>query len=88
MSLGAALPSMADGPLGSVASAAGSVTAVIVDTPEGIIVDSLWRCPHHAQKCLARSFGDEHGFGQNLAGYVIGWPFGVLWGIPTAPLTV
>jgi hypothetical protein len=83
MSLGAALPSMAaDGPLGSVASAAGSVTAVIVDTPEGIIWDSLWRCPHRTQRYLAEKFGDEKGFGQNLAGFVIGWPVGMVWGVP------
>jgi hypothetical protein len=82
MSLGFVLPSMADGVLGGVASAAGSITAGIIDTPEGIIVDSLYRCPHHAQRCLARSFGDEKGFGQNVVGAVIGFPFGFVWGIP------
>ncbi|MBS1993228.1 MAG: hypothetical protein JSS86_04735 [Cyanobacteria bacterium SZAS LIN-2] len=83
MSLGAVLPSMAaDGPLGSVASFFGSLTATIVDTPEGIIVDSLWRCPHRTQRYLAEKFGDEKGFGQNVAGFVIGWPVGMVWGVP------
>jgi len=83
MSLCAALPSMAaDGPLGSAASAAGSITAVIVDTPEGILVDSLWKCPHRTQRYLAEKFGDEKGFGQNLVGFVIGWPVGMVWGVP------
>jgi hypothetical protein len=82
MSLGVTLPSMADGIVHNSVSWAGSATAGIVDTPEGIVVDSLWRCPHHAQRCLARSFGDEKGFGQNVAGFVLGWPFGMVWGVP------
>lgn len=82
ISLGAALPSLADGPLKSAAGLVGSTTAVIIDTPEGIVVNSLWRTPHTMQRQLAKHFGDEKGLGQNLAGFIIGWPVGMVWGVP------
>ena len=82
MSLGVTLPSMADGIVHNTVSYAGSVTAGIIDTPEGVVVDSLYRCPKHAQRCLARSFGDEKGLGQNVIGFIIGVPFGMVWGVP------
>jgi hypothetical protein len=88
MTLGAALPSMAaDGPLGSVASFFGSVTAGIFDTPEGILVNSLWRTPYHTQRVLAEKFGDEKGLGQNVAAFIIGVPTGVVWGVPYGAIT-
>jgi len=88
ITLGAALPSMAaDGPLGSVASLGGSVTAGVFDTPEGVLWNSLWNCPYKTQRYLAEKFGDEHGLGQNLAAFVIGVPTGFLWGIPYGAIT-
>ncbi len=82
LSLGTALPSLADGPLKGAAGLVGSTTAVIIDTPEGIVVNSLWRTPHTMQRQLAKHFGDEHGLGQNVAGFIIGWPVGMVWGVP------
>jgi hypothetical protein len=88
MSLGVALPSMAsDGPLGSVASFLGSVTAGVFDTPEGILVNSLWRTPYKTQRILAEKFGNEKGFSQNIAAFVIGVPTGFVWGIPYGAIT-
>ena len=83
ISIGVAMPSMAgDGPLSSMASLAGATTAVIVDTPQGIVVNSLWRTPHTLQRQLAKHFGDEKGLGQNLAAFALGWPVGMVWGVP------
>lgn len=82
LAVGMATPSFANGPLGSVASLAGSTAATIVDVPEGIVVDSLWRMPLKTWHCLADKFGDEKGFQQNVVGAVIGVPVGFLWGIP------
>lgn len=79
---GTALPSYADGPLGDVGSLAGSVTATIVDAPEGVLYYSLWRCPLKTTQYLADKFGDSKGFQQNVAGAVLGIPTGFLWGIP------
>jgi hypothetical protein len=81
MAVGVA-PSYADSCLGGVGNAAGSTAATIVCTPEGLLYDSLWRCPHMFWHNLADRFGDQHGLGQNLAGLAIGIPAGVLWGIP------
>jgi len=79
-----ALPSFADrnGVMGGAMSWAGSTTATIIDVPEGILWDSLWRMPLKTQKALADRFGDDKGFQQNVAGAVIGIPVGFLWGIP------
>jgi len=82
LALGVATPSYADGAMGGVASFLGSTTATIVDVPEGILYDSLWRVPMKTWHALADKFGDEHGFQQNVAGAVIGIPVGFLWGIP------
>lgn len=82
ISLGSALPSYADGPLGDIGSLFGAVTAAIIDIPEGILVDSLYRMPLKATKALADQFGDENGFQQNVAGAALGIPAGFLWGIP------
>ena len=82
ISLGTALPSRADSALGDIGSFFGAVTAAIVDIPEGIIVDSLYRMPLKTTRILADKFGDEQGFQQNIAGAVLGIPTGFLWGIP------
>ncbi len=88
LTLGAAMPSMAaDGPLGSVASFFGSVTAGVFDAPQGVLVNSLWRMPYKTQRILAEKFGDEKGLGQNLAAFVIGVPTGFVWGMPYGAIT-
>ena len=81
----APLPSHA-GALGDVASLFGSATATVIDIPEGILVDSLYRSPKNAWKALAGHFGDENGFQQNVAGALIGIPVGFVWGIPAGAL--
>ena len=55
---------------------------MLIDTPEGVLYHSLWNCPKKTSHYLAESFGDENGLGQNLAGMVLGFPTGFLWGIP------
>ncbi|MDZ4835506.1 MAG: hypothetical protein SGJ27_17160 [Candidatus Melainabacteria bacterium] len=82
MAIGLAAPSMADGPLSSVGALAGSTSAVIVDTPEGVLYHSLWNCPYKTQRTLAEHFGDSNGMGQNLVGAMLGIPVGVVWGVP------
>jgi hypothetical protein len=82
MSLGMASPSYADGPLSDVGSFFGAVTATIIDVPQGMIVDSLYRCPLKTTKYLADKFGDENGLGQNVVGAMIGIPVGFTWGLP------
>jgi len=82
LTLGVATPSFANDALNSVASWAGATTATIVDIPEGVLLDSLWRMPLKTTHCLADKFGDEHGLQQNIAGAFIGVPVGFLWGIP------
>lgn len=80
-------PAMAgDGPLGDVASLMGATSAVIVDTPEGVLWHSLWNCPLKTTQYLAEAFGDSNGLGQNLVGAAIGIPTGFLWGIPYGAL--
>ena len=65
IAIGVSGPAMAgDGPLGSVSSWLGSVTAFIVDVPEGILYHSLYNCPLKTSQYLAESFGDENGAGQ------------------------
>lgn len=81
MAIGVA-PSYADNVLGGVGNAVGSACATTVCVPEGMLYDSLWRCPMNTWHKLAADFGDEHGFQQNVAGAVIGIPVGFLWGIP------
>lgn len=84
MTIGLAGPSMADGdgPLHSVGALMGSTSAIVVDTPEGVLWHSLWNCPYKTQRTLAEHFGDEHGMGQNLVGAALGIPVGVVWGVP------
>jgi len=81
-------PAMAadDSPLGSVGSLMGATSAVIVDTPEGVLWHSLWNCPLKTTQYLAEAFGDSGGLGQNLVGAAIGIPTGFLWGIPYGAL--
>lgn len=86
IALGTATPSYANDALHDVAGVFGSTTAFIVDVPEGIVVDSLWRMPRKTWHALADRFGDENGFQQNVCGAVIGIPVGFLWGIPEGAL--
>lgn len=82
-----ATPAMAaDNALGSIASFFGSATALVIDVPQGIIVDSLWRVPLATQRTLAEHFGDEKGFQQNVAATVLGVPYGVVVGVPRGAL--
>lgn len=85
--LGVASPSFAEGgALGSVGSFFGAVTATIIDIPEGMIIDSLYRSPKKTWHNLAEAFGDEKGFQQNVAGAAIGIPVGFAWGIPSGAI--
>jgi len=81
--VGMATPSFADGgPLGTGASLLGTGAAFLIDVPEGIVVDSLVKCPYKASKGLAEAFGDENGWKQNIVGTIIGVPTGFAFGIP------
>jgi hypothetical protein len=90
VALGFAAPSIADGgPVGSAKSAAGATTAFLVDVPEGVVVDSLYRCPKKAWHSLAVAFGDnpksDFGLcylGQQAMGVFVGVPCGIVWGVP------
>lgn len=79
-SLAIAAPCFADG--GGVKGLAGASTAFLVDVPEGIIVDSAYKCPYRATKGLAEAFGDEKGWKQNIVGAMIGIPTGAVFGVP------
>ena len=79
VALSACLPALADGgPVGAL----GAATAVVVDTPEGMVVDSLYGCPKKASKGLAEAFGDENGWKQQIVGALIGIPTGAVFGVP------
>jgi len=60
----------------------GSGAAFLVDVPEGVIVDTAYKCPYKATKGLAEAFGDEKGWKQNIVGAVIGIPTGAVFGVP------
>jgi hypothetical protein len=85
VSVGLVRPASA-GVMGDVAGVCGATTAVIVDAPEGVLLDSLWRCPNHYRHSLAEAFGDEKGLGQNVVGAIIGIPYGVVVGIPVGAI--
>lgn len=82
LALGTAAPSLADGPLSSGASLVGSTTAVLIDTPEGAVVGTLYSGPKHCWHGLASAFGDENGWKQNVVGFVMGVPIGMVFGAP------
>lgn len=83
LGLGVSAPSYADSDgLGSIASFFGSTTAMLVDIPQGVAIDTLYRSPKNAWHALAGHFGDEKGFQQNVAGAIIGIPVGAVWGVP------
>jgi hypothetical protein len=87
LSLTTASPSFAaDNALGSIASFFGSSTAFVVDVPQGVLVDSLWRVPKNTQRSLAEKFGDEKGFQQNVVAAMIGIPAGMVMGVPIGAL--
>lgn len=87
VTVGTALPSFADGVLGGVGSFFGATTAMVVDIPEAIVVDSVYRCPKKCWKSLAYHLGDNHDqglcwLGQQMTGITLGIPVGVVWGVP------
>src|SRR5262249_25825174 len=84
IAVGAALPSFADanGAVASGKSFLGLSTALVVDVPEGVGVNSLYYQPQKMAKRLIVAFGDEHGFFQHVAGIGMGWPAGLVWGVP------
>lgn len=86
VAVGFALPSYADGYMDSGKSFLGTTTALIIDEPEGVALNSLWYQPKKIQKRLAIAFGDEHGVLQNMAGFVLGVPTGVVWGVPAGAI--
>jgi len=59
---------------------------MIIDVPQGILVDALWRVPLKTQRALAEKFGDEKGFEQNVVATMIGVPVGMVWGVPEGAL--
>jgi hypothetical protein len=80
MALSFSMPAFADG--GGVMGAAGSSTAMLIDVPQGIVVDSAVKCPYKASRSLADTFGDENGWKQMIVGTIIGIPTGFVFGIP------
>lgn len=86
LALGFSAPSYADGgPLGLIGATAG----FLVDVPEGIVVDSLYRVPKKCWHSLAVAFGDNPSsdfglcyLGQQLVGITVGIPVGVIGGVP------
>ncbi len=80
--LGMSSASFADGAMSTGKSIAGSTTAMIVDVPQGIVVDSVYKCPVKATKSLAAAFGDENGWKQKIVGAVFGIPAGAVFGVP------
>lgn len=63
-------------------SVAGSTVAMVVDVPQGMVVDSMVKCPVKASRSLAGAFGDEHGWKQKIVGSVFGVPAGAVFGVP------
>lgn len=86
VSLGTITPSFAEGIVGDVVGLVGSSVATVIDTPQGAILGSLWRYPYKTQRALADRFGDDKGFQQNIAAFVIGVPVGMVWGVPAGAL--
>lgn len=92
LAVGAGMPALADdGPVHSMAQLAGASTALVVDVPEGMVVDGLYRVPKKCWKSLAYHLGDNHDqgicwLGQQMVGMTVGVPVGVLWGIPYGAL--
>lgn len=86
LAFGTATPSFANEATNNFASFLGSTAAMLVDVPQGILVDSLWHMPVRLTHKLADTFGDEKGFEQNVVGAMIGIPVGMVWGIPEGAL--
>jgi len=81
LSFGITVPSFA-GTTSDLVSTAGSTTALFIDIPEGMVVDSLWRSPKKISHKLADKFGDENGLAEKTVGLMIGVPVGMVWGVP------
>ncbi len=86
VAVGFALPSYAEGMMDSGKSFVGTSTALVIDIPEGVALNSLWYQPKKISKRLAVAFGDENGLGQRLAGFAIGIPTGIVWGVPAGAI--
>lgn len=87
ITMGTALPSFAgDSSLDDFASLAGTSAALVIDVPQAMVVDTLWWSPLHAQRSLSGHFGDDKGLMQNVAAFVIGVPWGMVWGVPSGAL--
>ncbi len=80
--LGMSSASFADGALDTGKSCVGSTVAMVVDVPQGVVVNTLYKCPYKATKSLAEAFGDENGWKQNIVGAVFGVPAGAVFGVP------
>jgi len=85
LAFGVSAPSFADG--GGAKGALGATAGFIVDVPEGMVIDGLYRVPKKCWHGLAVAFGDNSDFGlcyigQQLVGITVGIPFGVCWGVP------
>ncbi len=74
--------SLADGAMDTGKSCVGSTVAMVVDVPEGVVVNTVYKCPYKATKSLASAFGDEDGWKQNIVGALIGIPSGAVFGVP------
>jgi len=90
LAFGFSAPSFADGgPMGFLGATAG----LLVDVPEGMIIDGLYRVPKKCWHGLAVALGDNPSsdfglcfLGQNLVGLTVGVPFGVAVGVPYGAL--
>jgi len=80
VALASSAPAFADG--GGIMGAAGSTTAMLIDVPQGAVVNSAVKCPYKASTSLAGTFGDENGWKQIIVGTIIGVPCGVVFGVP------
>lgn len=81
LTAGTAVPSFA-GTTADLAGTVGSTAALVIDIPEGMALDSLWRQPKRFSHAMADKLGDEHGLAEQVVGAMIGIPAGMVWGVP------
>ena len=79
--VGVNTPSFA-GVLKDTAGLLGASTASVIDVPQGIIKDAVFRLPLKTTQDVAQALGDKNDVGQNIAGAVVGIPVGFALGIP------